>query len=174
MNMHLSLAALGIAAAAALGGIAHADNVPGGSYLHSCRNIVIQEGTQPLLLADCPNRQGQWQSTGLRYRTCPGDITNLNGRLSCAGNGSNRYGGRLRLYNEFSLRGAYIDIGREVTNMPKARNDRGRSLKVTGGGLWQVCSDSDFKGHCETVSGTVPDLRSIGLADTISSVRQIQ
>ncbi len=75
---------------------------PEGSYRQTCRNIRVQNAGRDdaLLTADCQAANGYWVSTGMRYRSCPGDIANWDGQLSCndrAGppnrNGGGNYGG---------------------------------------------------------------------------------
>ena len=41
-------------------------------------------------------------------------------------------------------------------------------------GLWLVCEDDDFRGHCETVQGRVRDFGRIGLGHEISSLRPLR
>jgi hypothetical protein len=52
-------------------------------------------------------------------------------------------------------------------------NDRASSMVVRNG-RWQVCSDADFRGKCVTLDpGEYPSLRSMGLNDRLSSVREL-
>ena len=62
---------------------------------------------------------------------------------------------------------------REVTNLPREYNDRALSLRV-GRSVWQVCTDSDFRGHCETFDRDVRDLRQYGMDRGVSSMRPVQ
>ena len=48
------------------------------------------------------------------------------------------------------------------------------SLRIDGRRPWQVCSNSDFKGHCEVFDHDVRDLRAFGLAAQISSMRPVR
>jgi len=80
---------------------------PRGSYQQTCRNVRVQNAGRDdaLLTADCQTQNGSWASTGMRYRSCPGDIANWDGQLSCddrvappnrnngQGYGGNTYGG---------------------------------------------------------------------------------
>jgi CVNH domain len=73
---------------------AHAQPIPQGSYINSCRHVGM-EGNR--LLADCRRMDGGWQRTVLDVDRCVGDISNYNGRLICnraprEGYGSGRYG----------------------------------------------------------------------------------
>jgi hypothetical protein len=52
-------------------------------------------------------------------------------------------------------------------------NDRASSVVVRNG-WWQVCSDANFRGQCVTLDpGEYPTLRSMGLNDKLSSVRDL-
>ena len=58
---------------------------PGGSYRETCRDINTRGGT---LYADCMDADRNWRHTELRdYDRCRGEIQNLNGNLSCSGQG---------------------------------------------------------------------------------------
>lgn len=41
-------------------------------------------------------------------------------------------------------------------------------------GRWEVCSDANFRGRCQVVSGNVANFDRSGMNDRISSVRQLQ
>ncbi len=50
-----------------------------------------------------------------------------------------------------------------------AFHDHAASLRVSGG-TWKVCANSNMGGHCELVDRDIPDLGTIGLLYSISSV----
>jgi hypothetical protein len=65
--------------------------VPDGSYSQTCQNVRIRGND---LEATCKTVNGDWRTTRLRnFDRCGGDISNEDGRLSCAGSGYG-YGGR--------------------------------------------------------------------------------
>lgn len=81
-----------------------------------------------------------------------------------------RRGGGLTLYDGAEFRGEAVSFDRAVARLPSARfNDRAGSVSVSGS--WELCSDSNFRGRCEIVSGDVGDLRRIGLNNNVSSIR---
>jgi CVNH domain len=87
-------AVLGAVTAALLAGAicvqpAHAQPVPQGSYINSCRNIGMRGDR---LFANCRRIDGTWRRTALDVADCVGDIGNLNGRLSCNRVPNERYG----------------------------------------------------------------------------------
>lgn len=59
---------------------AHAQPMPQGSYLNSCRHVGMQGDR---LFADCRRMDGSWERTALDIGRCVGDIGNSNGRLTC-------------------------------------------------------------------------------------------
>jgi len=55
--------------------------IPRGSYQRSCRNVYVRHLN---LIATCRTYSGHWNRSKLYdYRYCRGDISNINGRLSC-------------------------------------------------------------------------------------------
>src|SRR5712691_4249156 len=76
---------------------AHAQGVPTGSYLHTCRHVATLGDT---LTADCRRTDGSWGRTALRdVGRCVGDIGNMDGQLACNG-GKRDYGWRDRDYGQ--------------------------------------------------------------------------
>ncbi|MGZ4855124.1 MAG: CVNH domain-containing protein [Candidatus Angelobacter sp.] len=72
--------ALGIGGAAMT---CQAQQVPGGSYQQTCRDIGARGST---LYATCKDEGGNWRNTQLNdFQRCSGEIQNLNGNLSCTG-----------------------------------------------------------------------------------------
>ncbi|HEY6249059.1 MAG TPA: CVNH domain-containing protein [Candidatus Angelobacter sp.] len=58
---------------------------PSGSYQQTCRSIKMRGDT---LSAKCKNASGHWVKTSLgNAARCTGDITNINGQLTCGGYG---------------------------------------------------------------------------------------
>lgn len=81
------------------------------------------------------------------------------------------YGGgqTATLYEFPNFQGRSILVTRENNNLDGAGfNDRARSARFNG--TWSVCADANFRGHCETVSGSVAYLPP-GLNGTASSLR---
>ena len=60
-------------------------DVPQGSYQQSCKSIKMRGDT---LSAKCKNTSGHWVKTSLNNADrCTGDITNIDGQLTCGGYG---------------------------------------------------------------------------------------
>jgi len=95
---HASIAAAAMLVALAIP--AHAQGVPGGSYLQSCTNVRIFGDR---VIADCRRMDGSWDRTALRdIDRCIGGIANMNGRLTCT-YGERGYGSS----REYRPRGGY-------------------------------------------------------------------
>ena len=79
----------------------------------------------------------------------------------------------ITLFDRPDFGGRPFQTWSEITNLPRQDNDRAMSLRIDGRRPWQVCSNSDFKGHCEVFDHDVRDLRRFGLAGQISSMRPV-
>jgi hypothetical protein len=53
-------------------------------------------------------------------------------------------------------------------------NDRISSIRLSPGETWEVCQDINFANRCQIVTRSIPDLRTIGWDDRISSLRRIK
>lgn len=80
----------------------------------------------------------------------------------------------ITLYGRPDFDGRPFQTFSEITNLPKQFNDRAMSLRIEGRRAWQVCSNSDFKGHCEVFDHDVTDLRQFGLGGQVSSMRPVR
>jgi CVNH domain len=71
-------------------GTCAAQQIPGGSYQQTCRDIGVRGST---LYATCQDTGGGWQSTELRdFQRCGAEIQNINGQLQCSTGGYQGYG----------------------------------------------------------------------------------
>ena len=78
MSLTVALLALVFAGTAA-----RAQQIPGGSYQQTCRDIRANGNT---LSAECMDANRNWRRSELRdYNRCRGEIQNLNGQLQCTG-----------------------------------------------------------------------------------------
>jgi len=77
-----------LAAALWVPGTHAAQQIPGGSYRQTCRDIGVRGST---LYATCQDTSGGWRSTELRgFYGCNEEIQNINGNLQCGGTSGNR------------------------------------------------------------------------------------
>ena len=81
--------------------------------------------------------------------------------------------GELTLYEGENFQGRSFTLHRDAQDLDQTNfNDRAGSLVVRDG-VWQVCSDSQFRGQCATLQpGEYPQLQN-GLDRRISSAREV-
>jgi hypothetical protein len=87
--------------------------------------------------------------------------------------GANDRGPTVILYADVEFRGASRETGesRDFRNLDF--NDTVSSIRIRSG-VWEFCSDADFRGHCMTFDHDVPSLVPFGFNDTISSMRRVR
>jgi hypothetical protein len=74
------------------------------------------------------------------------------------------------LFQDPDFRGRSYSTQREVRNLVDVGfNDMASSIRITGG-RWQVCTDKDFRGQCQIISGNVGQLAT-NFDRKISSIR---
>jgi len=86
------------------------------------------------------------------------------------GNGINRQS-RLVLYDRADFRGDARNVMNSTANLGTA-GDRIRSVQVYGG-TWELCDGASRNARCITVSDDVPDLRSAGFRNGVTSAREV-
>jgi Beta/Gamma crystallin len=86
-------------------------------------------------------------------------------------NRSNRAQSRLVLFDRANYRGDSRDIVNNATNLGSI-GDSARSVQVYGG-TWELCEGVFRNARCVTVRENVPDLRSLGLRNGITSAREV-
>ena len=80
----------------------------------------------------------------------------------------------LLMYPSVDFQGPAFEARSEYSNLPRQFNDRAHSLRIVGGGAWEVCTDANHRGRCQVFDRDTPDLHRFGLAEAISSVRQVR
>ncbi len=84
-------------------------------------------------------------------------------------------GAGITVFADRNFTGQSANFRSNVSDLTKYRmNDMISSLRVGPGETWQVCVDKDYKGRCQTFSGSEGDLNRIGWSGVISSMRRIQ
>ncbi len=81
--------------------------------------------------------------------------------------------GELTLYEGENFQGRNLTLRSDMRDLDRTNfNDRAMSLVIRDG-VWEVCSDAQFRGHCATLRpGNYPVLEG-GLDRRISSVREV-
>ena len=78
-------------------------------------------------------------------------------------------GGSITLYDQPDFQGQSVTITQSAPNLSRWRfNDRAQSARIEG--RWLICEHDDFRGRCQEVSGTVPNLHTLGLMAQVSSL----
>jgi uncharacterized protein YcfJ len=80
----------------------------------------------------------------------------------------------ITLYSRESFDGRYITFTDGERNLNRENfNDRASSAIVKGG-RYEVCEDTDFRGHCMVLRpGQYPSLAAMGIGHAVSSVRPV-
>lgn len=185
----LSVLALAGAASTAPSWNGSYDDIPGGSYQRSCRDITAINGT---LYARCNDGRGGFYESQLNVRSCSRGIANIDGRLRCEGGGYPGDGGYpdggsgggwggggsgptgLIVYADPNYKGQRLEIADSVPSLyGSGLDDLITSVRVLRG-AWLLCSAPDFRGDCQTVDADSPNIKTIGLNDRVSSIRRVR
>lgn len=115
-------------------------------------------------------KRGGWDDLISSFRVTPlgfGDANRGSGGFG-ASNG-------LLVYADINYRGRNATLG-ESTPDVAARGMGGliSSIRVPPGERWQVCTEQNFRGRCQTITGDASDLRRGDWNDAIASVRRIR
>lgn len=86
-------------------------------------------------------------------------------------------GGRGRasatLYDRPNFEGRQVTITGAVTNLSDyAFNDRAHSLRLQG--RWRLCEHADLGGRCVELTGDVPELNTVAMAERITSLVPVE
>lgn len=133
---------------------AQARGAPRGSYQDSCSGAYVNQGR---LYADCRDERGRIRETSIQLNRCSSyEISNRNGLLVCG-----------------PVRGDYEGDGRPGGGYPGYPGGPGGP--GWGGGndrAWiTIYRDANFQVRSMELRGAIPDLRSSGFNDQISSMR---
>lgn len=78
----------------------------------------------------------------------------------------------LALFSGTHMRADAFELNGDIANLADYRfNDKASSIRVMRG-TWLACEHANYRGRCEVISRSSGDLRSIGLNNTISSIRR--
>ena len=82
-------------------------------------------------------------------------------------------GGVITIYDGIGFAGVGFRATSEITNLPKQYNDRALSVRIERG-EWEICTDKNFGGRCQTFNKSISDLNQVGMAYAITSMRQVR
>ena len=78
----------------------------------------------------------------------------------------------ITLYDQPNYRGGSATFYRSTGNLDDTHfNDRALSAQIRG--TWRVCENASLKGHCEVLTGNLPDLGVVGMQGRISSLEPV-
>lgn len=86
------------------------------------------------------------------------------------GNANNRQS-RLVFYDRPNFRGDARNVLNSATNLGSV-GDQVRSVQVDGG-TWELCEGAYRNARCVTVTDSIPDLRSLGFRNGVTSAREV-
>ena len=78
---------------------------------------------------------------------------------------------RLVFFDRTNFRGDARNVMNSAANLGSA-GDRVRSVQVYGG-TWELCEGSFRNARCVTVTESIPDLRSLGFRNGVTSAREV-
>lgn len=167
------------------------DWVPRGSYRDTCRRAHVERGT---LTAECADNNGRWRYTELQsYRSCRGDIGNVNGMLRCRrddddnddDDGYDLPGGswrsscrNARLYGSVMTAecrdrlNVWRQTSLDIRNCDDEVVNRGGRLQCAYGGFAQITlyKHTYYGGKSRSYNTDVPDLNPYAFGNQASSV----
>ena len=97
--------------------------------------------------------------------------TNRGGTWGNSRGNANYRESRLVLFDRPNFRGDARNVLNSATDLGSV-GDRVRSVQVYGG-TWELCDGASRNARCVTVSDNVPDLRSLGLRNGVTSAREV-
>src|SRR4051794_40065076 len=81
---------------------------------------------------------------------------------------------QVTFFENDSFGGRSFTADRTIWNFDRLGYNDMASSAIVRGGSWEVCTDARFEGRCIVLRpGDYPSLRSLGLNDRISSVREV-
>ena len=82
---------------------------------------------------------------------------------------------QVTFYEREEFRGRAFNVDREYRNLERVGFNDNASSAIVERGRWQVCEDRRFEGNCVILRrGNYPSLASMGLNNSISSVRRVE
>lgn len=81
----------------------------------------------------------------------------------------------MSVYEDANFRGRNATFIEDMPDLRQTGLDRRiSSLRVAQGEVWQVCTDRNYQGRCQIVTGAEPNLQLNGWNDEIQSARRVQ
>ena len=140
--------------------------VPSGSYQLSCSGATMMG---PVLVARCRDMSGRMVQTQLNIQNCRQDIANINGNLACQGQG----GRGITVYDKAGWQGQSRTIQSAIADLSTIGFGNSIQSIAVPSGTWEFCTGAYFTGRCARLSQGVSDLKPMGWAFQIMSIRPV-
>jgi hypothetical protein len=144
--------------------------VDGNQAWEVCRDVNFAGGCRVFQGTIEDLRSEGWNDRISSMRAVSGRGINSRGGGWGNSRGNNRQS-RLVLYERPNFRGDARNVMNSAANLGAA-GDRVRSVQVLGG-TWELCDGTSRNARCVTVNDDVPDLRSLGLRNGVTSAREV-
>ena len=136
------------------------------SYQLSCNGASMMG---PVLIARCRDMSGRMVSTQLNIQNCRQDIANINGNLTCQGQGNRG----ITVFDKAGWQGQSRMIQSAIPDLSTIGFGNSiQSIAITTG-TWEFCTGAYFTGRCARLSQGVSDLKPVGWAFQIMSIRPV-
>jgi len=140
--------------------------IPSGSYQLSCSGATMMG---PVLVARCRDMSGRMVQTQLNIQNCRQDIANINGNLACQGQG----GRGITVYDKAGWQGQSRTIQSAIADLSTIGFGNSIQSIAVPSGTWEFCTGAYFTGRCARLSQGVSDLKPMGWAFQIMSIRPV-
>jgi hypothetical protein len=141
--------------------------VPSGSYQLSCNNAYMLGS---VLIAQCRDMSGRMVSTQLNIQGCRQDIANINGSLTCQGQGNRG----ITVYAKAGWQGESRTIQSAMSDLSTIGFGNSIQSIAISAGTWEFCTGAYFTGRCARLNQGVSDLKPMGWAFQIMSIRPVK
>ena len=85
------------------------------------------------------------------------------------------YRGGVMVFTDSDFRGESTSFREDAADLVAyGLNDKISSIRIPPGETWEVCQDAKFQNRCQIITRSIPDLKSIGWDDRISSLRRVE
>ena len=145
--------------------------VDGNQAWEVCRDVNFEGGCRVFDGTIDDLRSQGWNDRISSMRAVGVARRNNNRGMGRYGNQRDNRNSRAVLYDRPNFRGDGRDIFGSSTNLG-SMGDRARSIQVHGG-TWEVCEGAFRNERCATVTDDVPDLRSLGFRNGVTSIREV-
>ena len=140
--------------------------IPSGSYQLSCSGATMMG---PVLVARCRDMSGRMVQTQLNIQNCRQDIANINGNLTCQGQGNRG----ITVFDKAGWQGQSRMIQSAIPDLSTIGFGNSiQSIAITTG-TWEFCTGAYFTGRCARLNQGVSDLKPMGWAFQIMSIRPV-